>query len=118
MWSLYRVMLQIWHVGGVLWLAYSGATGHAGYRCNQFGWLNGLGNMHQKARPQGTCAVLGAGKGRQRNRGQLASPADTEHAHAPEQFVPIHVWHADVTEQDVWPVLLDEGQRIRSRAGS
>src|SRR6185503_7337203 len=38
----------------------SRAPGNAGYRCNEFGWFDGLRNMNEEAGAQGARAVLGA----------------------------------------------------------
>ena len=73
--------------------------------------------MDQEAGAQGACAVLGAGKGGEGDRGHPPSPGMPERPHPSEELVSVDVRHADVAHQDVGPFGFDRPEGLGGRPG-
>ena len=79
--------------------------------------LDGLRDVDQISRAEGSSPVFGAGKGGERNGGQPPAPRGAESPHTPQEFIAVDIRHADVADEDVRPLSLHRRQRLLRRTG-
>ena len=104
--------IQARRAGLFLFRTLAGAPSQGGHRNDEFGGVDWLGQVHLEPALKGLHSVFGTRIGGQRGRRYLAETGIVRLPDAPDQVKPIAVRHADVGNDDVWPLPLERCQRF------